>query len=426
MIEQDISLLNATEKEDRLEALRRIAALCKSGAIKAPEVTDNVNNHIHTTYSFSPYSPTKAMYAAWQSGLATAGIIDHDTIAGAEEFIEAGKIIGMAATIGVECRCDMSGAPFNGRLINSPDQKSIAYLTIHGVPHQNIGKVQDFLTPYRENRNKRNRAMVDKINKLPELGGITLDFDADVVPLSQYRDGGTVTERHLLFALSMKLIDKTGKGQALIDFLENNLKIAVTGGNRERLMDAGNAMYAYFLLNVLKGQLVERFYIDAADECPPVTAFIKLCGEVGAISAYPYLGDVSDSVTGDKKTLKFEDDYLDRLVEYLAGAGFNALTYMPTRNTMAQLTRVMALCEKHGLFQISGEDINSPFQSFVCAALEKPEFKRLITSTWALIGHEKAAAKQQSAGMFSPETIAAMPELKERTEWFARLGRGEG
>ena len=30
--------------------------------------------------------------------------MDHDTISGAGEFIEAGRIMGIATTIGVECR----------------------------------------------------------------------------------------------------------------------------------------------------------------------------------------------------------------------------------------------------------------------------------------------------------------------------------
>jgi len=41
-----------------------------------------------------------------------------------------------------------------------------------------------------------------------------------------------------------------------------------------------------------------------------------------------------------------------------------------------------------------------------------------------LIGHEKAATKRLPDGMFSPETIAAMPGLHERTAYFAKLGRG--
>ena len=51
-----------------------------------PPTGEDVNNHIHTTYSFSPYSPTAAVYFARMAGLATCGLMDHDSIAGAEEF----------------------------------------------------------------------------------------------------------------------------------------------------------------------------------------------------------------------------------------------------------------------------------------------------------------------------------------------------
>ena len=42
---------------------------------------------------------------------------------------------------------------------------------------------------------------------------------------------------------------------------------------------------------------------------------------------------------------------------------------MPTRNTMEQLTRLRRLCDENGLFQVSGEDINSPRQSFIIRAM---------------------------------------------------------
>ena len=41
---------------------------------------------------------------AFMSGLKTAGIMDHDSVGGNFEFIEAGKIINMATTVGMECR----------------------------------------------------------------------------------------------------------------------------------------------------------------------------------------------------------------------------------------------------------------------------------------------------------------------------------
>jgi len=121
-------------------------------------------------------------------------------------------------------------------------------------------------------------------------------------------------------------------------------------------------------------------------------------------------------VTGDKKSQAFEDGYLDELFDYLINAGFKAVTYMPSRNTEAQLTRVIALCERRGLFQISGEDINSPFQPFICEALAKPMFKHLQASALALIGHETS-----ETGMFAPEIINAMPGLDERINYFAGL-----
>ena len=53
--------------------------------------------------------------------------------------------------------------------------------------------------------------MTENINRLMEPFGITLDFDRDVIPISQYANGGSITERHLLCALSQKILDKAGK-----------------------------------------------------------------------------------------------------------------------------------------------------------------------------------------------------------------------
>ena len=78
-----LNLLNAPTKAERLANLKAVVAETRF----PPMVPQYINNHIHTTYSFSPYSPTAAVYAARMEGLCTAGIIDHDSISGAEEFI---------------------------------------------------------------------------------------------------------------------------------------------------------------------------------------------------------------------------------------------------------------------------------------------------------------------------------------------------
>ena len=88
----------------------------------------------------------------------------------------------------------------------------------------------------------------------------------------------------------------------------------------------------------------------------------------------------------------------------------------------AQLRRLMELCDKHELFQICGEDINTPFQPFICEALKRDEYKHLITSAWALVGHERLATSS-GMGMFSQEIIDKYPSLNARIAYFAEIGR---
>jgi predicted metal-dependent phosphoesterase TrpH len=414
--------LNDNNVSVRLESLRSLMEKMRGGLLLKPETGNDVNNHIHTTYSFSPYSPTKAVWAAYNAGLATAGIMDHDSISGAEEFIQAGWIAGLATTIGVECRVDFSNTPLNGRRINNPDQDSIVYMALHGIPHTQINTVKEYFKPYREHRNDRNRKMVGRINELVGQPDLLLDFDKHVIPLSKYPEGGSITERHILYALSLLLINQYGKGIRLVDFLKNQLKLNVSGKIEGFLSDETNPYYDYDLLGLLKGELVSHFYIHATLECPDVRDVISLSGEVGAISAYAYLGDVGDSVTGDKKAQKFEDSYLELLFDVLKELKFNAVTYMPSRNTPEQLDRVRALCRQHGFFQISGEDINSPRQSFVCAALRNEKYRNLYDSTWALVGHELSATEDRSKGLFTKETISRYPDLEQRIQIYKEIG----
>ena len=378
-----------------------------------------INNHIHTTYSFSPYSPSEAVYKAREAGLATAGIMDHDSVGGCGEFIAAGAALGMPVTVGFELRVRMDATPFCGRTINNPDQKSVAYVAAHGIPRRTLGACEAFLAPYRAHRNIRNRQMCERLGKLLPAP-LRLDFAGDILPLSLHEKGGSVTERHILYGLSKRIVQVYGIGEPVVRFLRD-LAIPVTDKITGYLLDQDNPYYLYDLLGVLKSGLVQRFYIDAREECPDVRAFLDFVQGIGAISAYAYLGDVADSVTGDKKAQKFEDDYLDALFGWLKRAGFHAVTYMPSRNSMAQLRRVMALCGAHGLFQISGEDINTPRQSFLCPALARPEFAHLNRAAWALIGHERAECIDD--GMFTEKTLRAMPSPEERLAHFERIGR---
>jgi len=382
MIDQAVlELLNAPTKEERLANLAKLLPQTQF----PPMVDAYINNHIHTTYSFSPYSPTAAVYAARMEGLCTAGIIDHDSISGAEEFLEAAKLVGMPVTIGMECRVSMGGTRLEGRRTNNPDQVGVSYMTIQSVPHDKIERLTEFFRPYRQARNERNRKMLQKIN---ELLSLDMDYDRDVLPLSQASEEGGVTERHLMYALALRLIKDAGRGEKMVEKL-SSMGLSLSEKQKQQMLDTTYPFYAYDLLGILKSAFVPQIFIPATDECPKLPQVVALCKEVDAYLCYAYLGDVGDSVTGDKKAQKFEDDYLEDVFLCLEEEGVKAVTYMPTRNTPAQLDRLRALCRQYGMFEISGEDINSPRQSFVIRAMEDPKFANLIEATWKLIEHEK-------------------------------------
>ena len=379
-----LALLNAPSAEERLNNLEALLKAERNSPVVKPEYA---NNHIHTTYSFSPYSPTAAVYFARSEGLATCGIMDHDSLGGAKEFRKAGKIARMGTTCGFEARINLKGTPFADRRTNHPDQRGAAYMTFHSVPCESFDKAQSKIHALAAVRNERNRAMVEKINEIMRPYGIEVSFDKDVLPISMFSDGGTVTERHLLYALSLKIIDAVGKASVL-KFLKEELKIKPSAKAESWLSDAESPHFAYDLLGVMKSELNERTYIPADKEMMTLSEAVAFAREIGATLCYAYLGDIGDSVTGDKKAQKFEDDYLEELLKYLRAQGVKGITFMPSRNTIPQLKRLMSLSDKYGYTQISGEDINSSRQSFICKELADPLFSHLVDAAWRLVKSE--------------------------------------
>lgn len=383
--QQILTLLNAPTAEERLQNLREIIA----GEAEHPAVRpEYANNHIHTKYSFSPYSPAAAVYFARAEGLNTCGIMDHDSISGAREFREAGKIAGMGTTCGFEMRVSLKNTPFANVRVNHPDQAGCAYMAFHSVPCESFDRASEVLTGLVEKRNARNRAMTAKINECMKPYDIQIDFDRDVLPISNFKIGGSVTERHLLYALSLKIIEKVGRAN-VVDFLENSLSITPNAKVRAWLSDVDSEHFAYDLLGVMKSELNARVYLPAGEELMTLREAVDFADQIGCILCYPYLGDVGVSATGDKKAAKFEDDFLTELLEMLRAEGVAGITYMPSRNTPEQLDRLMSLCEQLDFTQISGEDINSSRQSFICKELAQPKFKHLVDMAWTLVNREK-------------------------------------
>ena len=417
----------AADRRERLAALGEY----EREHPRKPEKTGEVNNHIHTVYSFSPYTPSMAALMARNAGLEAAGSVDHDSIAAAEEMLEACAALGIGGCTGFEVRVSFkAGAeetpgPFRDRKINNPDSPGIAYMTVQGIPKPAIPQAADFLDPIRSERLERTRNMTAGANDLLSEAGIEgIDFQRDIRDRSQYAQGGGITERHLLAAIADKLIKKYGKGAALTEGLKTAFGVQGTPKIARALGDPANPHYLFDLLGVLKAHFLSRIFIQPNEkECIPAATVTNFALSLGAIPAYAYLGDVGESPTGDKGAERFEDSYLDALFEELARLGYRAVAYMPPRNTREQLRRVQRLCGERGFMEISGVDINSSRQSFNCPEVLREDCRHLVDTTWALIAHERLASLDPALGVFSPQNPLASEALSARLSWYARFGK---
>ena len=420
--EKYIKALNANTREERINALKEVKALIDKGLIERNVCEGIANNHIHTSYSFSPYSPTAAAYMAWAAGLETCGIIDHDGIGGCREFIEASEILGIPATCGLECRVRTDGTKLYGRMINNTDQRSIAYVVMHAIPLNVLDKIDAIFKPLREKRNERNIKMCARLNDFLDCFDIFIDYCRDVVPLSQYDNGGTVTERHICMALVNKLKQKLVTSKRIIAFLIEKLQIPISKLEEKRILEENASFYDYDILSILKKHIVEKFYIDAYEECLHIKDFVSLAKKYGCVCAYAYLGDVIDTSDSDKKTQQFEDSYIEVLMRELKKLDFDAITYMPSRNTRYQLSKVMDFCKLHQFFEINGEDINSPRQRF-SSVFDDEMFDHLKDMNYALIGHERAVTENIDNSMFSDSMKAKFPKIQDRINYYTKIAR---
>ncbi len=418
-----ISIIEGRDSASRLASLGRRLFLDKLKGL-SPVKTGEVNNHVHTIYSFSPYSPAQAAYNAWLAGLDAVGIVDHESVSGCEEMIEAARLIGIATTLGCELRADATGTNIEDKFINNPDSVGIFYVVIHGIPHKALREIDGYMAGIRLARRERAILQAESLNEILEASDIPrLDFNKDVLPLSCADEGGSITERHILYALARRMEECYGRGAQLVRRIESSLEMKVPTAIAMKLGDEKNQHFAYDLLGFLKAYLLPRIFIQPGNgECPPVREIINLAERMGAIACYPYLGDVGDSPTGDKKPKRYEDDWLGLLFDTIAELGFRALSYMPPRNSIEQLRRVKEKCVEKGLMEISGVDINSSRQLFSCPELQLPEFAHLGDSTWALIAHEQISSGG-GYGLFSSDSPLANSPLKTRLDVYARLGR---
>ena len=109
MIEELESKLDSFDPGEREKALAELCEKVRAGQIDLPEAGADVNLHCHTFFSYNTYgySPSKFAWLARKAGLAVAEVVDFDVLDALEEFLEAGRMLGLKLLV---CRLQVHGS----------------------------------------------------------------------------------------------------------------------------------------------------------------------------------------------------------------------------------------------------------------------------------------------------------------------------
>jgi len=149
-----------------------------------------IDLHTHTTASDGTFTPTELVKHAKEIGLSAIAITDHDTIAGLEEAVTAGKEFGVEVIRG----CELS--------LESPVGAGWLHMVALWVPEQ-ADELQAAFDWLIEGRMNRNHEIIAKLRSL----GINITYEAVAE-----RAGGTIGRPHFAQELlSLGVVSSIGE-----------------------------------------------------------------------------------------------------------------------------------------------------------------------------------------------------------------------
>ena len=412
MIKELEQKLDSFNSDERKEALLKLCEKVEAGEIILPEPGSNVNLHCHTFFSFNccGYSPSKFAWLARKAGLAVAGVVDFDVLDASEEFLGAAKLLGLKACVGMETRVFIP--EFAEKEINSPGEPGISYHMGVGFSEQSLeGEAQDFLAGLKETAQKRNRAVMERVNKY--LSPVELDYEKDVLVLTP---NSNPTERHLSLAYGLKANEIFAYQSQLKNFWRQKLSINV---------DEFEFPQGVELLNQIRAKTMKQggpgYAKPDKGDFPTMADMNRFILEAGGIPTHTWLNGLSDG-----------EQEIEGLLEIAMQSGVAALNIIPDRNhtpgvkdkKLEKLYQVVELAEKLHLPVVVGTEMNSPGQKFV-DDFDSQELSPLLgvflKGAYIVYAH---SVLQQKAGLGYTSNWAKknFKGLSEKNEFFQKLG----
>jgi hypothetical protein len=395
--------LDDFDRSRRSEALTRLWRAAEGGEIALPAPGADVNLHAHTFFSYNAYgySPSKFAWLARKTGLAVAGIVDFDVLDGVDEFLDAGRRIGLKCCAGLESRVFVP--EFATLEMNSPGEPGVSYNMGVGFPG---AASHPFLAEMRAAAKKRTRGIIERVNAY--LDPVKLDFDADVAPLTP---AGNATERHLCEAYERKAVAVFPDAARRSAFWTERLGDAPT--------DSGK------LQGLIRAKTMKRggvgYVAPDRGSFPEMAKMNRFVAEVGAIPTVTWLDGASE---GEQR--------MEDFVDIAAASGAAALNVIPDRNytpgkpdsKLKHLYEVVALAERRGFPVVAGTEMNGPGQKFVdtfSSAELKPLAPIFLRSGYIVYAHS-VLQRAGGLGYISEWAKAHFASVAAKNEFFAAAG----
>ncbi len=412
------ALLDQINSFDRSERRQALAALIAKG-VPTPPATDWVNMHLHTFFSFNGegWSPARLAWEAVGRGLYGIAICDFDVLQGLEELLEAADELCLRAAVGFESRTFFR--EYAEHEINSPGEPGVFYFMGMGFARQPTpgSPAAAVLADMLARSHARNRAMIERINAC--LGDVTLDYDADVLPLTPHRNA---TERHIVSAYHQKALQEfRGCQDTAAAFWAARLGLDLKGAC-DSIRDTNR------FADVLRSKLMKKggpgYKQPDANTFPLLDHVIGMIRDCRAIPMSTWLDGTSTGESAPAAQL-----------ECLMAKGVEAVNIIPDRNwnlkdpaekarKVTELDRYVAAARALALPINVGTELNKPGQRFVddfAAPAMRPHHAAFLAGAQVMIGQTRLL-RWADYSYVDAAARAEFPGREARNVFFAAVG----
>ena len=376
------------------------------------------NLHCHTFYSFNGYGYSPSYLACWAKTerLFAVGKIEFDVLDGADEFLDAARLLELRAACGVESRVMVP--EFADKVINSPGEPGIAYHLGIGFPGSEIPADQAaFLKKMKRAAAERTRGIVDRVN--PALSPLELDFDSEVLPLTP---SGNATERHVCAAYAAKAARLFPDENQRAGFWSAKLNIPLEDA-RKQIHDTVK------LEGTIRSKMMKSGgpgYVKAEPSAfPALKAMNDFTIACGAIPSIAWLDGLSAGEADPDALLDLHESYGCPLFNLIPDRNWNFADPEIKAKKVAAMHKMIDCCVRRGMPVFVGTEMNAFGQKLVDTFSEPALAKYMdVFAEGAAIVSAHTILGPQGKGFLSDWARRQFGgDKKARNAWFAEFGR---